>query len=568
MSPSESSAAGTLKKLLNPQPGKEPTKEPGGRLQRNTKSAALENRVWLNNRPALKRTAEEQASDSDRTVKKKSKALVQKKNPPTIHANPSGGNTKARSTTQHRNAQQKKLVSSEEPEEEELLPEEDEDEDVGGNAAAANEDDDGEQEDIGDFDFDEEDLARERAKVVSGFTIGDETEFIYPGPPARGASIPEIDDYLSEASSRVDLSMMSAGDDDEQEEPAHRTVPNIKKASKAHDAKYAAELPAMVAPSMERNIQKSKGKSAAHSGGSNGNDGWPASTSLVYPQQQRVISLTAQSQTTRDLIHEAILLAIGLAIFQNGFAASDQQLVDSRNSLITAAMKRQLPEIVDRYERDSVYARHLTNYVTGRVGHMRGKVKDAAQELVPAMYGIHLIPVENNACKNFIASLLSKMNYIFPRTNLVESSTVRTNEPYRHPAIVAVMRKYFFTGNRSLGRRFQDTFSSSIDSDNSKEIPRALLGIVVVAIFAALKEWHEGLDQRQNQDFVSADFSDEYELHMALLQTKIYRNDGTGKVKYHVLMSRLYREVTMDSGHNVLASSEKMPDVDFDGMEE
>ncbi|KAJ3996009.1 hypothetical protein F5050DRAFT_1808148 [Lentinula boryana] len=555
MSPSESSAAGTLKKLLNPQPGKEPTKEPGGRLQRNTKSTALENCIWLNDRPALKHTAEEQASDSDRTVKKKSKALVQKKNPPTIHANPSGGNTKARSTAQHRNTQQKKLVSSEEPEEEELLPEEDEDEDVGGNAAAANEDDDGEQEDIGDFDLDEEDLARERAKVV-GFTIGDETKFIYPGPPARGASIPEIDDYLSEASSRVDLSMMSAGDDDEQEEPAHCTVPNVKKASKAHDAKYAAELPAMVALSMERNIQKSKGKSAAHSGGSNGNDGWPASTSLVYPQQQRVISLTAQSQTTRDLIHEAILLAIGLAIFQNGFAASDQQLVDSRNSLITAAMK------------DSVYARHLTNYVTGRVGHMRGKVKDAAQELVPAMYGIHLIPVENNAHKNFIASLLSKMNYIFPRTNLVESSTIRTNEPYRHPAIVAVMRKYFFTGNRSLGRRFQDTFSSSIDSDNSKEIPRALLGIVVVAIFAAVKEWHEGLDQRQNQDFVSADFSDEYELHMALLQTKIYQNNGTGKVKYHILMSRLYREVTMDSGHNVLASSEKMPDVDFDGMEE
>ncbi|KAJ3993024.1 hypothetical protein F5050DRAFT_1714828 [Lentinula boryana] len=549
MSPSESSTAGTLKKLLNPQPGKDPTKEPGGRLQRNTKSTALENCIWLNDRPALKRTAEEQASDSDRTVKKKSKALVQKKNPPTIHANPSGGNTKARSTAQHRNTQQKKLVSSEEPEEEELLPEEDEDEDVGGNAAAANEDDDGEQEDI-------------------DFTIGDETKFIYPGPPARGASIPEIDDYLSEASSRVDLSMMSAGDDDEQEEPAHRTVPNVKKASKAHDAKYAAELPAMVAPSMERNIQKSKGKSAAHLGGSNGNDGWPASTSLVYPQQQHVISLTAQSQTTRDLIHEAILLAIGLAIFQNGFAASDQQLVDSQNSLITAAMKRQLPEIIDWYERDSVYARHLTNYVTGRVGHMRGKVKDAAQELVPAMYGIHLIPVENNARKNFIASLLSKMNYIFPRTNLVESSTVRTNEPYRHPAIVAVMRKYFFTGNRSLGCRFQDTFSSSIDSDNSKEIPRALLGIVVVAIFAALKEWHEGLDQRQNQDFVSADFSDEYELHMALLQTKIYRNDGTGKVKYHVLMSRLYHEVTMDSGHNVLASSEKMPDVDFNGMEE
>lgn len=65
---------------------------------------------------------------------------------------------------------------------------------------------------------------------------------------------------------------------------------------------------------------------------------------------------------------------------------------------------------------------------------------------------------------------------------VVDSATVRTNEPYRHPAIIAVMRKYFFTGNKSLGRRFHDTFSSSIDSDNSKEIPQAMLGIVVVAV--------------------------------------------------------------------------------------
>ncbi|KAJ3989299.1 hypothetical protein F5890DRAFT_1486733 [Lentinula detonsa] len=146
---------------------------------------------------------------------------------------------------------------------------------------------------------------------------------------------------------------------------------------------------------------------------------------------------------------------------------------------------------------------------------------------------------------------------------------MRTNEPYRHPAIVAVMRRYFFTGNKSLGRRFRDTFSSSLDSDNSKEVPQALLGIVVVAIFAALKEWSEGLDQRKSQDFVSADFSDEYELHMTLLQTKIYKNDGTGIAKYHALMARLYREVSTGSSSDIKASSsEKMPDLDFDGMEE
>ncbi|KAJ3978685.1 hypothetical protein F5890DRAFT_1559858 [Lentinula detonsa] len=280
------------------------------------------------------------------------------------------------------------------------------------------------------------------------------------------------------------------------------------------------------------------------------NDDWPNLTALIYPRQQRVISLTAQTQTIQRVLHEAINLAIGLAIFQNGFAPTAQQLADSKNSIVLAATKFELPEIV-----------------TGRVGHMRGKVKDAAQELVPSMYGIHQIPVENNARKSFIADLLTKMNFIFPRTNVAESSTICTSEPYRHPAIVAVMRKYFFSGHKSLGHRFHDTFSSSVNSDSSKEIPWAMLGIVVVAIFAALKEWSEGCDQRMTQDFVSAEFSDEYDLHMSLLQSRIYKEDGSGKHKYHSLMSWLYREARMGEGSNIKASSDKMPELDFDGMD-
>ncbi|KAJ3783953.1 hypothetical protein GGU10DRAFT_403210 [Lentinula aff. detonsa] len=85
-------------------------------------------------------------------------------------------------------------------------------------------------------------------------------------------------------------------------------------------------------------------------------------------------------------------------------------------------------------------------------------------------------------------------------------------------------------------------FSSSVNSDNSKEIPRVMLGIVIVAIFAALKEWSEGCDQCMTQDFVSAEFSNEYKLHMSLIQSKIHKEDRSGKLKYHALMSWLYRE--------------------------
>lgn len=84
---------------------------------------------------------------------------------------------------------------------------------------------------------------------------------------------------------------------------------------------------------------------------------------------------------------------------------------------------------------------------------MRGNVKDAAQELVPSIYGVHQIPLENNARKNSVTNLLSKMNYIFPRANVFQHvpsiQLLHTNEPCRHPAIIAVMRKYFLTDNKS-----------------------------------------------------------------------------------------------------------------------
>ncbi|KAJ3996473.1 hypothetical protein F5050DRAFT_1807737 [Lentinula boryana] len=558
------SSADTLKVLLKPQPAHASRDMPseadsGHGLPQNTKSAALEKRVWLgqNNRlqaPGLKRTAEV-STELGNKKKKPRLPAQQDKGPP--HQKVQSG--RGKSVTKTRGKHLYKKSPSLEPD---AAEDEDEDEeaneDAGDDSFLPNDSEDGEElkkEDIDELDFNEEDLIREHVKVVGkkggyanrGSLIqmvhDDDVDFI--PPPSQ----PFNHNYHSEseASSRVDLSMIPEGDNSEEDEAA--PIPK-QKISKARDAKYIAELPAIVPPPMEpRTIQKPIRKQLARSRISHTshataatvadlNDDWPNLTALIYPRQQRVISLTAQTQTIQRVLHEAINLAIGLAIFQNGFAPTAQQLADSKNSI-----------------------------VTGRVGHMRGKVKDAAQELVPSMYGIHQIPVENNARKSFVANLLSRMNFIFPRTNMAESSSICTSEPYRHPAIVAVMRKYFFSGHKSLGRRFHETFSSSVNSDDSKEIPRAMLGMVVVAIFAALKEWSEGFDQRMTQDFVSAEFSDEYDLHMSLIQSKIHKEDGSGKLKYHALMSWLYREARIGEGSNIKATADKMPELDFDGMD-
>ncbi|KAJ3737507.1 hypothetical protein DFJ43DRAFT_1148631 [Lentinula guzmanii] len=252
--------------------------------------------------------------------------------------------------------------------------------------------------------------------------------------------------------------------------------------------------------------------------------------------------MTAQGQSIKDVLREAILLATGLAIFQNAFAPSDRQLVDSRNSILSTATSLKYPQIAHRFEQDRGFAKHLTNYVTGRIGNMRGQVKEVVQKVVPSLYGIHQVPIEDGQCKRFVSDLLLRLNYIFPRAMVTDSTTAHTNEPYLHPAIIAVLHKFFFHGRKLLGRRFQDTFSSMVDSNNAKEIPQAMLALVSVAIFAALKEWEQGLNESTSCEFVSANFSEQYDLHIMFLGTRILKTDGSGKGKYHALMARLYGE--------------------------
>ncbi|KAJ3715705.1 hypothetical protein C8R42DRAFT_645597 [Lentinula raphanica] len=279
------------------------------------------------------------------------------------------------------------------------------------------------------------------------------------------------------------------------------------------------------------------------------NCNWPESTHLVYPKQQRTISITAQQQCIKDVLQEAILFASGLAIFQNAFASSDKQFADSKNSIISAAQKHEQYAIVDRLQRDRDYAKHLITYVTGRVRHMRGKVKEVAQELVPSLYSLHLVPTENDQRKKFVGDLFLKLNYIFPRPKLIDATSARTNEPYLHPGIAAVLNKFFFSGKKALGRCFEDTFTSSSEHDDSKEIPQALLGLVSVA-------WDKGKDQRKNQDFVSSEFNEEYELHIMFLRSKILKPDGSGKAK------------GSNTSNGGSAEASKLPEIDFDGMEE
>ncbi|KAJ3742376.1 hypothetical protein DFH05DRAFT_1461488 [Lentinula detonsa] len=519
-----SASAQTLKNLLqhkNSLPvASSTTTEPSSgeivaRPQRETKSAALANKVWLNDssqRRSATGTAVKRAVDSN------------------------DAKTYSQPKLRKISNQVKELeddVDDDQDNDQSFTPDEDEDTE------------------------EDEEAAFQQVKVVGGSGKVKRTQTSGPQKDLNNNDsyiLPlDIDDAKSDISSVVDTSMLPFDEEDNgnTDRPTQTVRKSWAKKSLSRNAKYTAERPTIVTATA------SKGD---HPGGlsksfqTDLNSGWDASTHLVYPNQQRTISMTAQEQSIKDVLREAILLATGLAIFQNAFALSDRQLVDSRNSILSAAASLKYPQIAHRFEQDRGFAKHLTNYVTGRIGNMRGQVKEVAQKVVPSLYGIHQVPIEDGQRKRFVT----------------DSTTTRTSEPYLHPAIITVLHKFFFHSRKSLGRRFQDTFLSTVDSDNAKKIPQAMLALVSVAIFAALKEWEQGLNESTSREFVSANFSEQYDLHILFLGTRILKTDGSGKGKYHALMARLYREAV--SGANVsdadLAGAAKLPALDFDGMEE
>ncbi|KAJ3993060.1 hypothetical protein F5050DRAFT_1714798 [Lentinula boryana] len=102
-------------------------------------------------------------------------------------------------------------------------------------------------------------------------------------------------------------------------------------------------------------------------------------------------------------------------------------------------------------------------------------------------------------------------------------------------------------------------------TDDTKEIPSAMLTLVIIGIFAALKEWEEGKDQHEEQYFASTTFADIVGLHNALLIDKIRdAKVGNGAEKYHILMARLYCDAKAGKGISVALN--QVPDVDLEGM--
>ncbi|THU89684.1 hypothetical protein K435DRAFT_802527 [Dendrothele bispora CBS 962.96] len=258
---------------------------------------------------------------------------------------------------------------------------------------------------------------------------------------------------------------------------------------------------------------------------------------------------------------ESITIINGLFLFKDAFVEAAEQLKLCNLALTTACSNLQRPHILYRIERDQDYRKHLTNYIFGRVTHMRGQVKVAAQKIVEARYGLIGLSLEQR--KTLVEKLLEELCYIFPLTNPTDTSTWQANRPYRHIAVAEVLNKAFFKGRKAIGKQYESNFTSVSTKDTAKELPKAMVALAGVALFAALKEWKSG--SQIDEDFSAADMKEEYDNHIQLIDEQIMKKDGSGKEKYHNLMAHLYCEANKTHASN--SKNSKLPKIDFDGME-
>ncbi|THU92218.1 hypothetical protein K435DRAFT_840651 [Dendrothele bispora CBS 962.96] len=361
---------------------------------------------------------------------------------------------------------------------------------------------------------------------------------------SRRSSTTTIDipvDGRSDASSAIDLFLPEDEDEDD-----NNTAP----APKGRDAKYEAERPLVTSTTATTNSEKFRASR---------NEGWDPETHMVYPDGQRAISKRQRPAPLEAVINEAIDITLGLFLLTNAIPDTPEQLSLCSLALTTACNKLQKPKIQYRTERDKTYKKHLTNYLYGRVSHMRTVVIGVARGVVPSTYGLGQLAADER--KQLVKALMDRHTFIFPLSDPANVKTLRSNEPYRHPAVVAVLRQALFDGKKAIGRRYMENFECNSDLDDCKEIPKHMLAFIATTIFAVLNEWSTGLEVKA--EFEVSSFQTHYKEHLQLLEEKILKKGG--KEKYHNLMSYLFREATCRVGTATVSES-NLPEIDFDNM--
>ncbi|THU97915.1 hypothetical protein K435DRAFT_857143 [Dendrothele bispora CBS 962.96] len=314
---------------------------------------------------------------------------------------------------------------------------------------------------------------------------------------------------------------------------------------------------------------------------------WPLVTEYTpVAQGSRILSKSAQKEPFRTILEKASVNAIGLFLFDTTYPDNTKQNELLIDSLILAATELKQPDIVQRLTdvAETSYRKPLQAYVFNRVVHMRGDVRKTATTAVVSSY-----PLTDKECDvaAFIKFIQKKCRYIYPQEfplrqgvsddrhivavgagcdlddtqgsrvpahaspssatvtsmtkhkTYLDAKSLKMSLPYRHPAIIIVLRS-FFMGAASPGYVYRDLFVSSIPGNKEKEVPKSMVAFAAAVVHFCLGEWTGG-SRLANQNFTANGLRAEYNRNIDLLQ-----QIASDPRKYHRLMADLYQRAISD----------------------
>ncbi|KAJ7712785.1 hypothetical protein B0H14DRAFT_3637376 [Mycena olivaceomarginata] len=335
-----------------------------------------------------------------------------------------------------------------------------------------------------------------------------------------GLDVPDTDDK-----GLADFALYDESGDEE--EPAAKPK-KTRKVSAACQKKANLERPQVRAASQiksepQASIPLSRPESSYHE-----------SARFVNPPPGKDVRLNDQPDACKAVIRSAIAL-LKISIFcENSYMQILSRTGFGKGYLVQSAenLGNDAVHIKQRLMTDPKYLAVLADLLVDRVNIIRGSVKKVAASLAPGLYKI--LGLTSEATMKLIEELLKDHRYIFgvdPHT-----SRIKTDEPFLHAAIIAVIKQAILTG--AFKAQVEHLFvSTNPDYPDRLELPDAMVCIATTAVYATLVEYRT-TGECQPINFTEAAYEDTYRNHMkSLADTRVYAPKALGRV-FH----RLYIE--------------------------
>ncbi|TEB31127.1 hypothetical protein FA13DRAFT_1774501 [Coprinellus micaceus] len=278
-------------------------------------------------------------------------------------------------------------------------------------------------------------------------------------------------------------------------------------------------------------------------------------------KDQRYPTLKIQSPRVKAVLHRSFVLARGRLCFHSAYAPAEDPNRFFRQILREAARDLRDSELAQVLKTNAAYGNALAHLVKARYTKSRLEIAEEAQVQARMAYRLS----EKRDLKKRVEGLLSEDTFIY---NVDESGRALATEPYRHPAIVAVLQS-FFRDSKCIGQIFSTSFTSSIQEDDDvrswePEIPIPMLALSVAMLHAEISLWKYG--RREMVKFDADSHFTAYDHHVKFLEN--LRNKYLPK--YHRLMAYLYTQArdADSAGDGPNEDTGVLKSLDLDGMAE